>query len=327
MPTDDVLADRRFQFAEMLRSRGDLDAAVDLYREAIEIAPDWPEAHFALGDTLSELGDNQTACQHFADYLRLAKTDVMGAELRLALLGAAPVPDTFPEAYVRQLFDQYAPRFEESLLTKLNYSAPAQLRAAVDSILPPEWIAEVAVDLGCGTGLAGEIFRDKCARLDGVDLSGKMLRVAERKQLYDHLGEGDIMIAFADAIDTFDLILAADVLIYIGDLTPLFEAVAKSLRPGGVFAFTVEHIENEDFVLREKCRYAHSADYLARLAAAAGLDVRVSERTSCRSENRVPVDHLLCVMQKPSLTLWDNPAKTNVEGDDLPPAFMTGPLE
>lgn len=303
MSSENVLADRRFQFAEMLRARGDRDAAIELYQEALDLAPDWAAAHFALADTLSEAGRAQDACKHFAAYLRLSEIDEMGAELRLALLGAAPVPDRMPEAYVRTLFDQYADRFEESLLTRLDYSAPEQIFAAVEKTWPSGWHAQHVLDLGCGTGLAGEAFRARCTRLEGVDLSAQMIQQAARKNIYDGLSEGEALAALAPDAGPFDLIVAADVLVYMGDLEPLFAAVAETLRPGGLFAFSVERARDEDFLLRDKCRYAHSAAYLQRLAIAHGLEMCRIDETSCRAENGSPVAHMVCVAERPGLAL------------------------
>ncbi len=76
---------------------------------------------------------------------------MFGAALKLALLGAAPVPEVPPSAYVEGLFDDYAERFETALVEKLNYSVPAKLFSLVE----PHGPFRLTVDLGCGTGLFG----------------------------------------------------------------------------------------------------------------------------------------------------------------------------
>lgn len=303
MTSHNVLADRRFEFAEMMRERGDLVGAISLYREALDLVPDWAAAHFSLAEALAAAGMPQDASQHYADYLRLAEEDTMGAEIRLALLGTAPVPVILPEAYVRTLFDQYADSFEEKLLTKLDYTAPAHLRRALDRVWAAGMTAARALDIGCGTGLAGEAFRDRCVWLGGVDLSPQMIAKAARKRLYDDLADGEAITALGSQKQTLDLIIAADVLVYIGDLTSLFEAASRALSPGGLFVFSVERAEGVDFQLRDRCRYAHGAGYLKKLAIDHGFEVRVIEDAACRVEAGMPVAHLIAVLEKFGVTV------------------------
>ena len=303
MTSDNVLADRRFEFAEMMRERGDLMGAISLYREALDLAPDWAAAHFSLAEALAAADMPQDASRHYTDYLRLTDEDTMGAEIRLALLGTAPVPDILPEAYVRTLFDQYADSFEEKLLTKLDYTAPSQLRRALDRVWTAGKTAAHALDIGCGTGLAGEAFRDRCAWLGGVDLSPQMIAKAARKKLYDDLADGEAIAALGRQPHALDLIIAADVLVYIGDLQALFGAASQVLSPGGLFVFSVERAEGVDFQLRDRCRYAHGAGYLKKLAADLGFEVRVLEDAACRAEAGVPVAHLIVVLEKPGVAI------------------------
>lgn len=300
MHSDNLIADRRFSFGQMLLERGDLDGAISLFEETLQAAPDWAEAHFTLAEALEQAGLLQDACRHFTEYLRLAENDSMGAEIRLALLGAAPVPAALPEAYVKTLFDQYAERFEESLLTRLEYNAPKQLRAAVERILPIGPVDARVLDLGCGTGLAGEVFRDRAAWLGGIDLSPKMIAEAARKCLYEDLREGDALGLLGDYEGGLDLIVAADVLVYMGDLSALFQAAARALKPDGLFAFSVQQSDAADFSLGTECRYSHHSDYIGALLTAVGLDSRLIDPTSCRLEAGVAVPHLICVASKPT---------------------------
>lgn len=306
MHSDNLIADRRFGFGQMLLERGDLEGAISLFEETLEAAPDWAAAHFTLAETLEKAGRLQDACSHFTAYLRLAENDAMGAEIRLALLGAAPVPAVLPEAYVKTLFDQYAERFEESLLTRLEYNAPNQLLAAVDRILPIGPVGARVLDLGCGTGLAGEVFRGRAAWLGGVDLSPKMIAEAARKCLYEDLRETDALSALGAYEGALDLIVAADVLVYMGDLSALFQAAARALKADGLFAFSVQQNVVGDFTLGAECRYSHHADYIAALLAAVGLDNRASIPTTCRLEAGVAVPHLICVASKPAAIAEDS---------------------
>jgi predicted TPR repeat methyltransferase len=155
------------------------------------------------------------------------------------------------------------------------------------------------LDLGCGTGLAGEAFRPFVARLAGVDLSPGMVEQARAKRLYDRLEAAELVqFLRGEPADSYDLVLAADVFVYVADLAPALVGMARVLRPDGLLAFTVETHEGEGVRLAQTLRYAHSRDYVRTVLADAGLkSLRISE-TSVRTENGVPVPGLLMIATK-----------------------------
>jgi hypothetical protein len=192
----DLRADRRFLYAEESAATGDHSAAAELLEQFLEIVPYWAPAWFALGVAREKLGDADAAQQAYARALACDPQDVLGASLALARLGAAPVPASATPAYVVRLFDQYARRFDAHLVEGLGYRAPALLRDAVADVrrrmARPMHFAR-ALDLGCGTGLAGAAFRDCVDRLEGLDLSAAMIAEARAKGIYDVLEVGDII--------------------------------------------------------------------------------------------------------------------------------------
>jgi predicted TPR repeat methyltransferase len=123
------------------------------------------------------------------------------------------------------------------------------------------------LDLGCGTGQCGFSLASQKRHLVGVDLSEKMLTQARARDLYDelHLGEVHAWLRGA-ATARFDVVIAADVLIYIGALEELFREVARVLRTGGWFGFSTEECEVVDYTLLPTGRYAQSKAYIMRLA-------------------------------------------------------------
>lgn len=209
-------------------------------------------------------------------------------------------PARAPERYVRDLFDTYAHRFDTHLLVELAYAAPNHLRDLVDASGDPAPVGLV-VDLGCGTGVLAPLFRPLARELRGVDLSPEMLRRAEARGLYDRLIEADIIRHLEGQKATCDLLIAADVLVYLGDLRPLMAAVARALRPGGRFAFTTEHLDRGDFVLCRSGRYAHGPAYVAATARAAGLAVEIERRAAVRVEADRPVEGGLYLLRRPAV--------------------------
>ena len=293
MSSGNLTADRRFTYAMMLRRDGDFDAAADVLNQTLELVPEWAEGRFTLAEVLAEGGRKYDAIAAFEHYLEADAADSMGAAAKIALL-MERAPETLSAAYITRLFDQYAPRFEKALREQLKYKAPEILRAAVDAARPEGTFARV-FDLGCGTGLAGAAFKDRAGWLGGADLSAAMVKGAERKGIYDQLVVGD-MLAMLNETRACDLILAADVLTYLGDLAPVFAAVRGKLD--GLFAFTLQRCK-EGFVLGPEQRFSHSRAYIERAAADAGFKVVTLEEASSRQEKGEDVPGLVAVLHAP----------------------------
>ncbi len=295
MSSRNLTADRRFAYALMLRRDGDAEAAADVLTQTLELVPDWPEGRFALAETLAEAGRKYDAIPVYEAYLALDPADSMGAAVKLALLTEV-APAAMPEAYLRRLFDEYAPRFEKALREKLLYRAPELLRAALDEVQPEGTFARV-FDLGCGTGLAGVVLRERAAWLGGVDLSAAMVKGARDKNIYDVLTVGDMVAALNTMDEQCDLIVAADVLTYVGNLAAVFTAVRQRLTPGGLFAFTVQRHDGDGFVLGAEHRFSHGRNYIEALSAQHSFDVSVLRPAVSRQEKGVDVPGLLAVLR------------------------------
>jgi predicted TPR repeat methyltransferase len=201
--------------------------------------------------------------------------------------------------YVRRLFDQHAPDFDTAL-ERLDYRGPQLLREAVRRVVEPLRFGS-ALDLGCGTGLAGAAFRPCVDWLVGVDLSPAMIAQARAKGLYDRLLARD-MVRFlreeAAGQAQYHLVIAADVFVYLSDLAPVVAAVAAVLAPGGVFAFTVEAHGADGVRLQPTLRYAHGVDHVRAAVAAADLTCAELAPASTRTEKGVPVDGLVAVARR-----------------------------
>jgi len=296
----DLRADRRFLYAEERTADGDHAAAAELLQQCLEIVPEWAPAWFALGEAREQLGDIDAAIAAYRRALACDSRDVLGASLTLARLGAAQTPSAASPAYVARLFDQYAPRFEKHLVEALGYRAPALLREAVAEVCGRAGRAmhfARALDLGCGTGLAGAAFRDCVAHLAGVDLSVGMIAQARAKNIYDALQTEDVVAHLRSTPDrAFDLIVAADVLVYIGDLLPLFTQIARALARGGLFVFSAESHDGDGYAIGGETRYAHSRGYIEAAARRAGLFLPLLEAGSTRRNKRAGVAGLIGVI-------------------------------
>ncbi|HBM59344.1 methyltransferase [Salipiger marinus] len=266
-PSGQPDADRRASFAETLVHLGDLAGALEVLSGALDLAPGWAAGWFRLGELHEMAGDRVAAMAALDRAVTADPRDPLGAGLKRDLLSGQAVSETMPPAFVELLFDQYAPRFEASLVDRLGYCGPAWILHELDRTGFGR--AARALDLGCGTGLAGEVLRPRCDWLEGYDLSGGMLAEAQAKGLYDQLEKRDI--ATLDLGPArYDLIVAADVFIYLGALERIIGWCAGSLAPGGRLAFTVE-LGEAPVTLRESRRFAHSRSYVAGLMQDAGF--------------------------------------------------------
>lgn len=294
----DLTVDRRAAFAEAMALAKDFAAAAEVMASAVEVAPHWAAGWLLLGDYRAEAGDSAGA---MAAYRQVEALDVdagFGAALKLAAHGGGVLPKGTDTDYVEALFDEYAPRFESELVGDLGYGVPAVLARMIATALNGTPIGR-AVDLGCGTGLMGAEIRPFCARLEGVDLSSRMLAEARQKGLYDQLTQGEL-VEFLGREAGIDLLVAADVLIYCGPLPPILAAAHMALALGGLLAFSLEtHAGAGTLLQRRQLRYAHNADEALAACLEAGFEVAATNRHAIRNERGIPVDGLLVVARKP----------------------------
>ncbi|HEY5129236.1 MAG TPA: methyltransferase domain-containing protein [Bradyrhizobium sp.] len=301
LSSGDLVADRRFDFARDLQLKGDLVAAADLLLQATELAPGFASAWFTLGETRERLGERDAAIEAFRKAEIADPEDRHGARLRLMLLGAAQLA-AMPPAYVRALFDQYAAKFEAALVDDLGYRGPALLFKAVLAarlaVRKPAFFRHV-IDLGCGTGLAASAFARQVDHFIGFDLSPRMIERARATGLYAQLEVAEMVEGLRGRLDaSAKMILAADAMVYLSDLTPVLSEVKRVLAGGGVLAFTVETHGGDGVILGEGLRYAHGAAYVRASIGAAGLTLSRLEELSARNEDNAPVPGLVVVAAK-----------------------------
>ena len=307
----------RVAFAKALRLSGDTAGAIAAAREAASLNPNVPVSVIALGEALLAANHLPTAIGEFQRALRL---DPHGTEARMnlgrawleagepekalenleavedersvPLIGKARAMQSAQRSnpnYVRHLFDQFSADYDTRMRGHLHYRAPEILREMAELVLPQQEQLSI-LDLGCGTGLCGVAFGDMASRLDGVDLSPAMVEKARALGIYNDLKVADIEAGLSAFERIYDLILAADTIVYLGDLAELFTSVAAHLAGGGYFLFTAEKKEGGGFEIGPKRRWRHSESYLRGTAEHAGLHLSGLIACSPRMEAGQPVD-------------------------------------
>jgi SAM-dependent methyltransferase len=291
-----LLADRRFVYGEALLKEGDGPGAADLFRQVLELVPEWAPAWLALGDAELLCHHNEAAVTAWKRCLALHPADRLGAQPRLARLGASDAGTALGHGYIAALFDEYADRFDQHLTKALDYRAPQMLAAL---LLDHRSRFGRVFDAGCGTGLMAASIRPHVDFIAGCDLSAAMVAQARMKGLYEHLICQDVVTALqAEPAASYDLVMAADVFVYIGDLQPVFAACSHGLTKGGFLAFTTQSTARDHVIIGEDLRAAHPAAYLRSCARDSGFAVLVLDAVSVRQDRGQPVPGWLCLLQK-----------------------------
>ena len=264
-----------------LKELGRLDDAEASLRQAIPLKPDYAQAHSNLGGTLKELGRLDEAVESYTQAVTLKPDDSTTKHLLDALSGNTT--ESAPLDYVEWLFDNYAAKFEKSLVDNLEYKIPKLIAEIILRDSNSDSLGSI-IDLGCGTGLLGVEIKQVCKHLGGLDLSQKMLNEATKKGIYDDLIKQDIRGYLASADLNFDYFIATDVFIYVGDLSDVFRLIKSRNKSSGKLVFSTEHYDGDDFLLEQSGRYSHSKMYIEGLCEKFGYTLRHFETQPLRKE-------------------------------------------
>ncbi len=304
----DVGHDRRYRWAKASLDAGESLEACEILRQTVEDSPSWAAAWKLFGDALVASGELAAARLAYERTAALDHDGRLGARLELARLGAITTKEAMQAGYVAALFDEYCDRFDAHLVERLNYRAPQAVLEALRQVCAaarrPFRFAQV-LDLGCGTGLMGEAIRPFADRLTGADLSSGMLAKARAKLLYDELVQAELVAFLRPRPDAgADLVLAADVLVYIADLQPIFSAARAALGASGLFGFTMQSCGDDEapegYRLGSDNRFAHSQIYLRENAASEGLAVAHLSPVVTRQDEGRDVAGLMVVLASAS---------------------------
>jgi len=258
---------------------GHLSKSLRLYSKVLKLQPGFSEAVWGIAESHAGRGETEVAIDWYRRYLEIEPNEPEALHM-LAALGAEQAPSRASDDYVTAHFDRFADDFDQQLVEELDYRGPELLFEAVEPVVGKGARGLAILDLGCGTGLTSRPFRKVGGRIDGVDLSGRMLAKARRRRLFDQLIESDICAHMRATRRRYDLVLSGDSLIYFGDLAPVFTGVKRVLKPRGLFAFSLESFDGGEYHLTETGRYAHGRPYIQAEAKAAGLtEISVVRRT------------------------------------------------
>ena len=290
-----------YNLGNLYHQMGELDKAVRNFKKVVALDPDYSKVHpnktllviyfFSKGEINNALETLQAWIKSNPDdallfnmmggcYLSLRefKMSIQSYEKALELKPDYAIPQHMinslkghtskspPKEYVKNLFDDYAERFNDSLVQGLQYKLPFIIKDLIQNISSKSKFAKT-IDLGCGTGLSGNGLSEISEHLSGIDISENMISKADELDVYDNLYTGDIVEVLNAVQENFDLFVALDVLIYVGDVESIFKTVHKYSNPESIFVFSTEIQEENGYSLLSSSRYSHSDSYIMNQAS------------------------------------------------------------
>jgi predicted TPR repeat methyltransferase len=273
----------RIHLGSALASQGRIVEALDQAEIASHSSENASFPHYQLGLLLARCGAPDAARSCFETHLKRDPQDRDGVRLLLAGLGALPIPERASRGQLDHLYACRASHYDEGAAGATGYRGADLVSSMFERLTAGRDNLDV-IDAGCGTGLVGSRIASRTRRLVGVDASLPMLAKAREKGVYHDLRHDDLVGVLNGHADSFDVVTCAGTLIHFGDLRPVFQSAAASLRDGGLFIFTLfPHDSEIDLSVADFGGYAeggcyrHSRSYVVRLAAATGFEIDALE--------------------------------------------------
>lgn len=281
----------------ILSEQGDLVGGKRCLEQSVRFDPANVSALYNLAGVYNGLNEPAKAQRVLSDLLDLEPNHQAAGHMMSALSGETT--STAPRQYVEETFDKYACRFDTHIQNKLGYDVPNGLAKLLKSCFDVNTSFKATLDLGCGTGLSGQPFKDFSEKITGVDVSANMLEVAKQKGIYDELVQEDIVDFLKSSSGIFDLCILADVLIYLGDPGLVFPLLQVRLEKGALIACSIErNTETESYRILHSGRYGHNPSYLLACAERYGFSSLAHQEHRIRKENDLWLDGDIYILKK-----------------------------
>ncbi|MFZ6719343.1 tetratricopeptide repeat protein [Undibacterium sp. Ji49W] len=298
-----ALAEPWNNLALIYQKQKNLAAALECAEQAAQLQPAYAEIHNTLGNIYKDAGQSEKALSSYRRAVEL--NPQQGNALHFIKVLSGEQSAQAPDSYVSKVFDDYAERFDQHLQQVLEYHIPVVIATELGKYRTASQEKWRLLDLGCGTGLVGKELAPMAASMVGVDLSEKMLLKAQSRQLYQRLIQSDLLtMTRQEASNSYDLVTAADVFVYIGRLDDIVADIARLLPVTGLFAFSVESADelpasdDSGYCLRPSGRYAHRTGYLQQLASQCGYHIVHMSPQTIRMENHQAIPGYVFIWRK-----------------------------
>lgn len=282
--------------AKVHKEAGDTAQAEISIRKAIELQPEHVEALHLLANVLMAQQQYPEARGIYQRIISLSPEDASAAYAFRILNGERP--DAPPRQHVQGIFNELAESFDDHL-EELGYRGPQILLELLNGLFSQGHRFRRMLDIGCGTGGAGQAFRDQVDYCQGIDIAERMVDISRETGCYHQLAVAEVQDLPAEDAD-FDLVVAADVLPYFGDLAKVLPAIFQRMESGGYLLLTAEQLNGDgDYrVDTASGRYQMSGAYLRQAAQEHGFEVVAMETHPLRRERGEWQDGLFSIWQK-----------------------------
>ena len=279
------MAKNNYELGTLYLSRGEYGNAIFRLKVATWVNPKHSQAWYQLGRAYLGEGKKPAAATAFAKASELMPES---EEMRymMAVLGgnktpAAKLPKRMPPSLCLEHFELLAEGYNDEQLRVYGYKGHLLLNDAVRPWLTEGRLDHEVLDLGTGTGLCGARLRDVASRIIGVDFSAKMLAQAmqiqngQGRKIFDELIQRDAdNYLQSGGLERYDIVLAGLLISYIGDVQALFQHITPVLKKGGIFAFTADKCDGQDYrFIPDSGRFGFTRPHLESLVAGAGMEV------------------------------------------------------
>ena len=266
-----------------LNAQGKKNDALNHLLNAIQIEPKSAKIYFNLAEIYLSMNDINNTQKFLNETINLDPSHE-GAKLKSEILNRN-FKGKIPIKYLEHHFDDYSETFEKHLLGTLHYKVPLVFSKIIKSKYEKNYPIKNILDLGCGTGLCGIQITNKFNKFVGVDISKQMLNKANQKSIYTQLICSDIINFLKFTKKKYEIIMAADVLIYLGDLTELFKFVHNTMLNNARFIFSIEETKKGEYEINQSGRFSHSLYYIINISQQNNFIIETSQDIKIRKEN------------------------------------------
>lgn len=296
---DQKAAEAFYNLAVIYEKLNQTQIAQQYYVQTLILQPDNLSAINNLAAIYFKQKNSAQALHYYQQLLKFAPDHEVALYMISALTQSKNSPPHAPKQYVAGLFDQYADHYDQHLVQQLRYQVPQLIFEKLKSLLDINNKFENVLDLGCGTGLIGQTIYPLASHITGVDLSAEMLTHAQNKNVYHELIQEDLLeFLKMQKVSHWHVIIAADTLLYFGDLQSFFANAARILKSNGYLIITTENSDFYPFQLFNTARYGHHPDYIKSLVEQNQLNMISYEEIISRKHNDMLQAETLWVFQK-----------------------------